>query len=56
MLRTIAAITQNSKNILKLNLPLLAKSYEWFSKDFLKIETDFGRDYLLKTPLKLNYK
>ena len=35
-------LPKTTKNILKLNLPFLTKSYEQISKDFLKIEDDLA--------------
>ena len=51
-----AALTQNSKNTLKLNIPFLAKSYDGFSENSLLFGTDFGWYSLLKYPLKLSFK
>ena len=53
---SLAALTKNSKNTLKLNIPFLAKYYDGFSEDSLLFGTDFGWYSLPKYPFKLSSK
>ena len=53
---SLAALTRNSKNILKLNIPFLAKILRWIPWRFIAIWDRFWLLFLLKYPFKLSSK